>query len=258
MQLCINVGNTHIAFGFFEKNQLVKVWRHSSQVNVSVKQLECFLTDCFAQQHWSFSQVKQVALVSVVPKINPLLQELCLACFDAPPYILSQDNQTIIALEVDQPSEVGMDRVANAIAAVRRFPDQPILIADFGTATTVCAISAEAAFLGGAIMPGSKMMAESLAQNTALLPIVESSKPACALGKNTVTNIQSGVYYGQLGGVQRLIADIQQQVFQGMPVAILLTGGNAALFQEAFPNACFEPYLTLHGLHHGLQHLEAI
>ena len=162
--------------------------------------------------------------------------------------MLKPGVKTGLKLEVKNPLEVGSDRIATAIAAIEQFPNKNIIVIDYGTATTHCAISKNKAFLGGTITPGIKISMEALSQNTAKLPTVEIVTPQETLGKTTVSNIQAGIYYSQLGASKSIIANISREAFQGEKPIVIGTGGFARLFKDENIFDAIVPDLVLLGL----------
>ena len=144
--------------------------------------------------------------------------------------------------------EVGADRIANAIAAAHSFPNQNIIVIDFGTATTFCAITSQKAYLGGAILPGVRLSVDALSTNTAKLPPVEIVRIDSAVGRSTIESIQSGVYYGALGACRELIQRITQEAFAGKKPLVLATGGFASLFDKQELYDLLIPDLVLQGI----------
>ncbi len=144
--------------------------------------------------------------------------------------------------------DVGADRIANAIAATQQFPATNLIIIDFGTATTFCAITAQKAYLGGAILPGVRLAVDALSNNTAKLPAVEIVKVEQALGRSTIESIQSGVFYGALGACRELILRIKKEAFPGQEVLVLATGGFASLFDKQGLYDQHLPDLVLQGM----------
>ena len=173
----------------------------------------------------------------------------CIKYLNISPLHLKAGIKTGVRLAVKQPLEVGADRIATTAAAIHQFPNHDIILVDFGTATTVSVISKEAAFLGGTIMPGFKTAMHALSQHANQLPNVDILQTQTALGKCTQTNIQAGLYFGQLGAIKEIITRITNETFGKAPLVLIGTGGFAHLFKEANLFDVILPDLVLQGLY---------
>ena len=247
--LCLDVGNTHIFSGLFVDNKIKLRFRHSSQYPCTSDVLGLFLKNALRENGFDPANVKAICLSSVVPSLDYSVISACSKYFSITPLELKPGVKTGLKLDIKNPLELGADRIANAVAALHHFPGKNIIVIDFGTATTLCALSKEHVYLGGAILPGFKISMEALFQNTAKLSSVEIIRPNNALGKTTISNIQSGLYYGQLGAVKEIVHQYKTQVFNHEEVIVLATGGYAQLFEKENLFALNEPDLILHGLH---------
>ncbi|MFN3234479.1 MAG: type III pantothenate kinase [Gammaproteobacteria bacterium] len=248
MILCLDVGNTHIFAGVFEGENLKFRFRYPSNQPCTSDTVGLFLTNVIEQNGLDCQSIDAICMASVVPSLDYSINAACIKYFGITPLELKPGVKTGVRLRVKNPLEVGADRIANVVAATHYFPNRPIILLDFGTATTVCAIDKNKAFLGGAILPGFKVMMESLSQNAAKLSAVDIVRPENALGKCTESNIQSGLYHAQLGAVKTLITAFQEDAFPGEHVVVLATGGYAQLLEH---ESLFEkniPDLVLHGL----------
>src|SRR3989338_10384727 len=161
MILCLDVGNSHIFGGVFEKSSLKLQFRHDSNQQSTSDQLGVFLRAVLREHHLDPDHVKQIAISSVVPALDYSLRAACLKYFNIEPFLLKAGVKTGLNIKYRNPQEVGADRIANAIAATQSFPQRNIIIIDFGTATTFCAINASKAYLGGVIMPGVRLSVEA-------------------------------------------------------------------------------------------------
>jgi type III pantothenate kinase len=177
----------------------------------------------------------------------------CIKYFEIDPFVLKAGVKTGLDIKYKNPSEVGADRIANAVAAVKLYPNKNIIIIDFGTATTFDVVSKKREYLGGAIVPGVRISMESLVGNTAKLPRVEIQEPETAVGKTTIESIQSGLYYGQIGMIKELIRQITIEAFQGKEPVVIATGGFASLFDETGLFEIAIPILVLQGLNEVLK-----
>jgi type III pantothenate kinase len=169
--------------------------------------------------------------------------------FDRNPFILQAGVKTGLKIRYKNPLEVGADRIANAIAAVHEYPEQDLLIIDFGTATTICAVSGTKEYLGGVITAGLRISMEALESQTSKLPPVEIIKPENCLGRATIESIQSGLYYGTIGQVKEITRRISLEVFDGRKPKIIGTGGFASLLAKAGIFDEENPDLVLKGIY---------
>lgn len=249
MILCLDVGNTHIFSGLFVDNEIKLRFRYPSQYPCTSDLLGLFLKNALRENGFDPSLVKAICLSSVVPSFDYSVVAACAKYFSLTPLELKPGIKTGLKLDIKNPLELGADRIANAVAALHHFPNKNIIVIDFGTATTVCAVSKQRVYLGGSILPGFKISMETLFQNTAKLSSVEIIRPEMALGKTTETNIQSGLYYGQLGAAKEIIHRYKTHVFNNEETVVLATGGYAQLFENENLFALNVPDLILHGLH---------
>ncbi len=232
MILCLDVGNTHIFAGVFKNDAIQLRFRYPSDQTCTSDVLGLFFRNVLRENGIEPESISAIGISSVVPSLSYTLDAACRKYFAIKPVEIGADTKTGITLDVKHPLEVGADRIANAVAVTEKYPQRNIMLLDFGTATTVCAISKEKAFLGGAILPGFKLCMEALASKTAKLSAVNIVKCDQALGRDTASNIQSGLYYGQLGAVKEIVQRINASTFAKEPALIIGTGGYAQLFEE--------------------------
>lgn len=247
MILCIDVGNSHIYGGVFDGDNIRLRFRQSSKASTS-DELGIFLKMVLRENDCAPEAIKQIAICSVVPQIDYSLRSACIKYFGIDPFILQAGVKTGLQIKYRNPAEVGADRIANAIAAVERYPQKNLIVIDFGTATTFCAITAQKIYLGGVIMPGMRLSADALSMNTAKLPKVEIIKTEQALGRSTIESIQSGIYYSALGASKELIKRLKAEAFPGETVLVLATGGFASLFEKQNLYDVLLPDLVLEGV----------
>lgn len=248
MIVCLDIGNTHIYGGVFIDNAIKLRFRYPSTHPFTSDTLGIFLKDVLFENGLGEQTVEAVSLASVVPALEYSVIAACKKYLSVTPLELKPGVKTGIKLAIKNPLELGADRIANAVAATHRYPNKNIIIVDFGTATTLCAISKDKTYLGGAILAGIKLSMESLSQNAAKLFGVEIALPESALGKSTETQLQSGLLYGQLGAIREITQKIHQSVFQDEPAVLISTGGYAHLFEQAQFFTVNMPDLVLHGL----------
>ena len=248
MLLCIDIGNTNIKLGLFDKDKLRAHWRIATDRNRLTDEYAMLLLDLFAASEIKIDSVTGVAISSVVPTLAPAFAELSKSYLKQTPVIIGPGIKTGISIRTDNPAEVGADLIVNAVAAREIVPrGTPMIIIAFGTATAFCAVSAQGDFVGVAIAPGVVTGAESLFRFAAKLPQVELTRPPHAIGKNTVHSIQSGLVFGYAGLVEGLVKRIRDEL--GKSARVIATGGLAELIAaETGVIDAVEPNLTLLGL----------
>jgi type III pantothenate kinase len=256
MILALDVGNSQIHGGVFEKDQLRLQFRKTSASGITSDELGLFLKAILRENDLDPAAVQHVALCSVVPDIVHSLKNACKKYFDIQPFILQAGVKTGLKIRYRNPAEIGSDRIATAIAGTHLYPGENLIIADYGTATTLCVVTAEKEHLGGMILPGLRLAMEALEGKTARLPAVEIAAPAEIVGRSTIENIQSGLYYGNLHALQGSIAQIKREYFDGaggrQNVRVIGTGGFSRMFEKAGVFDALVPELVLIGLHRSL------
>ena len=246
MLLAIDVGNTDITLGVFEGKELRATWHIASGIHRMSDEYAGLLLNLLRHQGLDMSDIKDVALCSVVPPLTATFEELCQRYLHVSPVVVGAGVKTGVRIRMDNPREVGADRIANAAAAHHLYGG-PIIVTDLGTATTFDAVSKEGDYLGGAIAPGINIAAESLFNQAAMLPRVELIHPKHAIGTNTITAMQSGIVFGYVGLVEGIVTRIQQEL--GGKAKVVATGGNAELIaRETAVIDIVNPNLTLIGL----------
>ena len=253
MILCLDVGNSQIYGGVFLDGKILLRFRRNSKTGASSDEIGIFLRSVLRENDIEPKNVKQISLCTVVPEALHSVKNACMKYFKLNPFVLQAGVKTGLKLRYKNPLEIGADRVANAIAGTHIYPQQNLLIIDFGTATTFCAVNTEKEYLGGVIIAGLHISMEALESRTSKLPSVEIIKPAECLGKTTVDSIQSGLYFGTLGQVKEIANRITQEGFGGAKPKVIGTGGFASLFatSEIFDEENSD--LVLHGLHTALK-----
>lgn len=254
MILALDVGNSQIFGGVFQEDgKLILKFRKSTSSMASSDEMGLFLRAVLRENDFDPDKLQKVAICSVVPGVMHSLRNCCVKYFDINPFILQAGTRTGLNIRYRNPQEVGSDRIANAIGAVHKFPDKNLIIADFGTATTICAITAEREYLGGLIQAGLRIAMEALEARTARLPMVEIIRPSSVVGKTTVEGIQSGIYYGGLGLLNQVIPMIKKECFDSTPTLVIATGGFSRLFEGEKMIDHFDGDLVLEGLFHALR-----
>lgn len=246
MILALDVGNSQIYCGVFDDGNLVTQFRHASTARTSSDEIGVFLRGALRENGVDPEAIKVVAISSVVPELNYSLRASCQKYFDIEPMLMRPGIKTGLKIAYKDPKEVGSDRIADAMGAIKLFPDRNLIVVDFGTATTVCAISKDRTFLGGNIMPGVRLAMEALEAKTAKLPSVEIKPVKTAIGQTTVDSIQSGLYWSNVGMVRELIRRITDEAFKGEKPLVIATGGFAHLFdrEELFDHVVSDLILT--------------
>lgn len=232
MLLCLDIGNSQIFGGVFDGDDLKTQFRRTSQLRSSSDELGVFFRSVLRENGVDPDEITKVAICCVVPDLLYSMRACCQKYFDLDPLILRPGVKTSLKIQYRDPKEVGADRIADAVGAVTMFPGRNLIVADFGTATTLCAITKNKEFLGGNIIPGVRLAMEALEHGTAQLPAVEILPPRRVLGRSTIESIQSGLYWSNVGMVRELIARISEEEFPDDPPVVVGTGGFAQLFNR--------------------------
>ncbi len=253
MILCLDVGNSQMYGGIIVDEKIQLRFRFPTQRGTTSDQLGVFLKNVLRENAIDCRSIKQIAICSVVPHMDYSLRSACIKYFNQDPFILQAGIKTGLKIKYRNPIEVGADRIANAIAVTKQFPQKNIIVVDMGTATTLCAVSAEKEYLGGTILPGMRLSMESLSNNTAKLFAVEIVHPEVALGRSTMESIQAGLYFSQLGAIREITLQISKEVFATKKPLLIGTGGFSHLFEDEKIFDAIIPDLILHGLKFALQ-----
>ncbi len=260
MILCLDVGNTTIHAGVYAippsgsvGPKLLAQFRRTSEFRASSDEIGLFLLSALRENGVAPDRITRIAICSVVPDAVYSIRGACQKYFKQAPFILQAGVKTGLKIRYRNPLEVGSDRIANSIAAVEMFPNRDLIIVDFGTATTFCAIGRDKDYLGGVIIAGIRISMEALETKTAKLPSVEILPVKAALGRSTVESIQSGLYFGQMGTVKeirnRLTAECFPSTVVGEKPVTIATGGFAGLFEGEGLFDHVIPDLVLRGLY---------
>jgi len=246
MILVIDMGNTNIVLGVFKEKKLVRSWRISTNKDKTADEYGIQIRVLFQYSNIKYEDIEAIVVSSVVPPVMPAMEGMAVKYFGIKPLIVGPGVKTGMPIRYDNPKEVGADRIVNAIAAYDLYGG-PLIIVDFGTATTFDVISKDGEYLGGAIAPGIGISTEALYTRAAKLPRIELSKPKTVIGKNTVTSMQSGIIYGFVGQTDGIITRMEKEI--GGKVNVVATGGLAELIsQETNHIDRVNPNLTLEGL----------
>jgi type III pantothenate kinase len=246
--LAVDVGNTQTHLGVFDRSTLEHEWRASTEAARTADELALLFGEFLGLAGLSFSrQISGLCISSVVPRATQELREMTMRYFGFPAVVVEPGVKTGVAVVTDNPREVGADRIANAVAAHSLYPDEAVVVVDFGTAITVDAVSAQGEYLGGAIAPGVDTAASALFQSTAQVRRVELVAPPSAIGRSTVTAAQSGIMYGTAALVDGLVERVTDEL--GGAARVVATGGLASVvLQNCKRVERYEPTLTLSGL----------
>lgn len=246
MLLAIDVGNTQTVIGAYRGSELVGNWRVSTDSNKTGDELALYYQGFLMLKGLSFAGFDAVIISSVVPTATMALEHMTREYWDFEPYIVGTNVDAGIRVLIDNPRELGPDRLVNAVAAFERYGG-PGIVVDFGTATTFDAISGEGEYLGGVIAPGIEISSQALFRAAARLTRVDMHRPPSIIGKNTVWSLQSGIVFGFAGQVDRVVELMLQEL--GEETTVIATGGLAEVVVEECRTIQFhDPLLTLHGL----------
>ncbi|MBU0514076.1 MAG: type III pantothenate kinase [Proteobacteria bacterium] len=247
MLLVMDVGNTNMVIGVWDGDELVCHWRVRTEKEATVDELGVMITNLFRSTQVALAAITDIIISSVVPPLKKSIDGFCQRYFEVEPLFVGPGTKTGMPIRYDNPREVGADRIVNAVAAFDRYGG-PLIIIDFGTATTFDCVSDKGEYLGGAIAPGVGVSAEALFLKASKLPRVELSQlPEKIIAKDTVTSMMVGILYGYVGLVDGLVARMRAEF--GRPVKVVATGGLAELIASASEAIeVVDDSLTLQGL----------
>ncbi len=244
--LVIDVGNTNIVLGIYEGKALRHHWRIATVRERTADEYGILLKQLFQDRGFASHHLQGVVMSSVVPPLMTTLEQTCHTYFGFSPLIVDASIDTGLVVEYDNPQEVGADRIVNAVAGVALY-GPPLIIVDFGTATTFCVIDQKGHYKGGVIAPGIQISTDALFQRASKLPRIDLVRPESIVGRNTVASMQSGVIFGFVGQVDGIVERIREEV--NLPFQVIATGGLSRLmYGESRTIEHIEPNLTLEGL----------
>jgi type III pantothenate kinase len=230
MLLVIDAGNTNTSLGVYRGQDLLAHWRLTTNASRTVDEYGVLARNLFELAQMDFKAIDAIAIASVVPPLNYTLRRMAEVYFNLTPLFIDHTTDTGLRILYQPPSDVGADRIVDAVAAVEKY-GAPCIVVDFGTATTFNAINAQGEYLGGVITPGIMISSEALFARTAKLPRVDIRRPHKVVGSSTVEAMQSGLYYGYAGLVDGVLERMREEL-QGQP-RIIATGGLAPLIATA-------------------------
>jgi type III pantothenate kinase len=252
MLLAIDVGNTNIVLGVFDGEQLIHSWRLATMRERTADEIGILVTHLFARDSITPARVTGIILSSVVPPLTRTMEEMSERYFDRTPLTVDPGRNSGMPVLYEPAADVGADRVVNAVAAYEaygRAAKVPVIVVDFGTATTFDAISSAGEYIGGVIVPGIGISADALFQRAARLPRVDVRKPPSVIGRTTVTSMQSGLFFGYVSMVDGIVARMRAELEGGDRAPCIATGGMAEILAgETTAIERVEPDLTLQGL----------
>lgn len=248
MLLVFDVGNTNIVLGLYDGDKMIYHWRAATNELKTADEYAASLGMMFQLDGVTFDMVTDIIISSVVPPINPTLEYLCRRYFHVEPMMVGPGMKTGLNILYDNPRELGADRIVNAVAGITLYGG-PLIIIDLGTATTFCAIDERKRYLGGAVTPGIGISMEALFQRASKLPRIELTPASSVICKNTVSAMQSGIYYGAIGQVDGIVRRMKKEMGY-KEIKVIATGGLADLIASQSETIdVIDPLLTLKGLY---------
>ncbi|WP_223703336.1 type III pantothenate kinase [Sutcliffiella deserti] len=247
MIFVLDVGNTNTVIGVYEGEELKHHWRVETSRNKTEDEFGMIIKSLLEHVGLKFQDFDGIIISSVVPPIMFSLERMCQKYFHVKPLVVGPGIKTGLNIKYENPREVGADRIVNAVAGIHLY-GSPLIIVDFGTATTYCYINEEKQYLGGAIAPGISISTEALYSRASKLPRIEIARPDGVIGKNTVSAMQAGILFGYVGQVEGIVERMKRQ----SPIVpnVIATGGLATLIgNETDVIDIVDPFLTLKGLH---------
>jgi type III pantothenate kinase len=229
MLLVLDVGNSHTTIGVYQGDDLIADWRIVTSIHRTADELGIMMTMLLQQSNLAPSDMDACCVSSVVPPMNAALEQMARTVFGVEPLMVGPGIKTGLVIQVDNPKEVGADRIVTAVAAIEAY-GEPLIVIDFGTATTFDAIGANAEYRGGLILPGIQISADALFERCAKLPRVDIVKPPNVIGRDTVTSIRSALTYGYADLVDGIVARMSDEM--GVQSTVVATGGLADVIAD--------------------------
>ena len=247
MLFCMDIGNTNIVLGVAEKDKVLQHWRIRTEKEITADELAILVNNLFQASQVDFHDVTDMIISCVVPPLLSTIEEFAEKYFHIKPLIVGPGIKTGMPIRYDNPKEVGADRIVNAVAAYEKYKSA-LVIVDFGTATTFDYVSADGAYMGGAIAPGVLISCEALFQKASKLPRVEIfARPKSVIAKDTISSMNVGIIYGYAGLVDGIVNRMKKE--SGEELTVVATGGLAPIICEVSETIDHvEEFLTLAGL----------
>jgi type III pantothenate kinase len=248
MLLAVDIGNTHIVLGLFESDKLIKDWRIFTDRNKTADQWNVEIGGLLNCGNLSWDNIKNVVISSVVPDLTMEIRKLCLKDLGIKPLIVDYSLNTGIKIKLRNPEEAGADRIVNAVAAFEKYGQgRPVIVADYGTATTFDVINSKGEYIGGAILPGVGISVDALFIHAAKLSKIEYKRPSSVIGRSTIESMQSGVIFGFASQFDGMVEKMKEEL--GEETFVIATGGLASIIAEECTTINkIDKFLTLEGL----------
>lgn len=246
--LAFDIGNTQTVIGIFRDSKLINNWRIDTVKKRPPDEYITIISNFLRQAKIPEKDIKAFIVCNVVPCVNKAINIFSAKYLNIKPVEVGVKLELGIKIAIDNPEELGADRIANAVAGYEEFK-RPVIIVDFGTATTFDCVSRKGEYLGGIILPGIKISAEALYLRTAKLPKVEIMKPPNIIGRNTVDGINSGLFYGTIFQIEGIINALKKELRPSKNTEVIATGGLAEFVSKDIGNIDkIDPFLTLKGI----------
>ncbi|MGZ4135322.1 MAG: type III pantothenate kinase [Tumebacillaceae bacterium] len=246
MILVLDVGNTNITLGVYKEKELLEHWRLATVRERTEDEMGILIKNMFADRGIDPKDIQGIAISSVVPPLMFALEKMSVKYFGLKPIVVGPGVKTGLNIKYENPREVGADRIVNAVAALEKYGG-PMIIVDFGTATTFCVLNERGDYMGGVVAPGIAISTEALYMRAAKLPRIEITRPASVVGRNTISSMQSGVLYGFTGQVDGIVSRIKKEY--NLPFKVIATGGLSSMIaSESYEIDIKDDNLTLDGL----------
>lgn len=245
MLLVIDIGNTNITLGLFKDEHIIHRFRMRTKTEKTSDEYGIFIVILLREKGVNLEDIKAVIMSSVVPDIMYSFSNAIRKYLNTEPMIVGPGIKTGISIHTDTPSEVGADRIVDAVAAHKEYKGD-LMVIDFGTATTMDIISHKGVFEAAITVPGIRISADALWKKTAKLPEIEIKKPKSILARNTVNSMQAGLIYGYIGQVDYIVKKAQEEL--GKPLKVVATGGLGRILVDSLDYITYDPDLTLKGL----------
>lgn len=228
MLICMDIGNSQIHIGFYENNGLIQQLRLETKAGWDINSLGQKLSSLIGVDYKNTG----IVVASVVPSLNPIIEDMCLKYFNCSPMFVNVHLNTGLKYKYNHPNEIGADLICGAVAAMELYPNYNLLVVDMGTATTIVAVNKNKEFITGVILPGIATQVSSLSNSAELLSKVKFDKPKNIIADNTSEAILSGVYYGHLGAIKYIVKKLGESVFGLSKYIVVTTGGLTRFYKD--------------------------